>query len=111
MSSKNGTGQPELNQGTPPTETPAAAQETPPVNPVEGTPPPQAGEQGQDGEQEDNKKNEPDPNRKIGLVTFLQLSGTNKYTEAMLRSKNAMEAHTKAEWDQIVNDLLKKKVK
>jgi hypothetical protein len=58
-------------------------------------------------------KNEPDPNlgRKIGLVTFLQLSGSNKYVESMLRNKKSMESHTKTEWEQIVKDLLNKKVK
>jgi hypothetical protein len=104
-SHKNGTGQPELNQGTPALETPAAEQKIQDAVPAEGTPP------SRDGEQEDDKKNNAAPEQKIGLAAFIQLSGVNKYMEAMLRSNKAMEVHTKSEWEEVVTDLLKKKVK
>ena len=99
--SKNG--QPELTGGT----SPARAPESPPVTASAEETMPSA----QSVNQVDTKKDKPIPDRKIGLVTFLQVSGANKYVEAMLRSKNAMEAHTKAEWEQIVKNLLNKKVR
>lgn len=60
-----------------------------------------------------NKAQVPNLERKIGLVTFIQgcEPKPNKYVEAMLRSNHMMDAYTKAQWEQIVGDLLNKKVK
>jgi hypothetical protein len=55
-------------------------------------------------------KKKPDPNRKMSLVTFIRLAKPNKYVEAMLKYKLAMEVHTQTEWKQIITDLLKQKV-
>ena len=55
-------------------------------------------------------KNVPDPNKKIGFAIFIQRAKPNNYVEAMLKNKRAMEIHTLAEWQQIVKDLLNKKV-
>jgi hypothetical protein len=101
--SKNGTGQPELNQETAVPETSAVERETTPASPAAGSTPPE-------GSNRAGKENV-GPERKIGLVTFLQVSGANKYVEAILQSKYAMEAHTRAEWEQIVKGLLNRKVK
>lgn len=71
---------------------------------------------GDDNENSDqNKPDQDKPNleRKIGLVSFIQVSEPkpNKYVEAMLRSKYVMNVYTKVQWEQIVAELLNKKVK
>jgi hypothetical protein len=57
-----------------------------------------------------DKKEKPGDEKKIGLVTFIQSAEPNKYVVSMLKNKKAMEVHTKTEWEQIVDDLLKQKV-
>jgi hypothetical protein len=56
------------------------------------------------------KNNVPVSDKKIGFAVFVQRANPNKYVIAMLKSKNAMKVHTLEEWQQIVTDLLNKKV-
>jgi hypothetical protein len=65
---------------------------------------------GNTGNGNGDKKTKPDQTKKIGLVAFIQLTEPNKYVEAMLKSKRAMETHTETEWQQIVKDMLETKV-
>jgi len=59
---------------------------------------------------QDTLSEKKDGEKKIGLVTFVQLTEPNRYVVSMLKNKHGMEVHTKKEWEQIVEDLLKKKV-
>lgn len=47
----------------------------------------------------------------IGLERFLQLEPQKRGIIAILRSKYAAEIHLKAEWNEIVKDVLNRKVK
>ncbi|MCL2174475.1 MAG: hypothetical protein FWB73_00370 [Treponema sp.] len=82
----------------------------------EDSPPVEQDRQGADtqvnnsGDGSGDKKTKLDPDKKFGLVAFIQSSKPNKYVEAMLKKTKAMEAHTLAEWQQIVNKLLNQKV-
>lgn len=68
------------------------------------------------GGQDNGGNNTPPPDekkdgeKKMGLVTFIQTAEPNKYVISILKIKHGMEAHTKAEWEQIVKNLLNKKV-
>ena len=62
------------------------------------------------GDGNGDKETKPDLNKKIGLVAFIQSSKPNKYVQAMLKNKRALEAHTLTEWQQIVKELLNTKV-
>ena len=57
-----------------------------------------------------NGNDTPTPDEKMGLAIFVQRASPNKYVIAMLKNKNAMEVHTLEQWQQIVKDLLGKKV-
>ena len=89
--------------------TPSASesQTAPPEPPAASAGTGSGGGSGQGGKP---KKPESGSDKKIGLVTFIQLTEPNKYVAAMLKNKRSMEAHTKAEWEQIVTDLLNQKV-
>jgi len=62
------------------------------------------------GDGSGDKETKPDLSKKIGLVAFIQSSKPNKYVQAMLKNKRALEAHTLAEWQQIIKDMLNTKV-
>lgn len=47
----------------------------------------------------------------IGLERFLQLEPQKRGIIAILRSKYAAEIHLKAEWEEIVKNVLNRKVK
>nr|DAW67044.1 MAG TPA: hypothetical protein [Herelleviridae sp.] len=47
----------------------------------------------------------------IGLERFLQLEPQKRGIIAILRSKYAAEIHLKAEWNEIVKNILNRKVK
>ena len=47
----------------------------------------------------------------IGLERFLQLEPQKRGIIAILRSKYAAEIHLKAEWNEIVKNVLNRKVK
>lgn len=91
------------------TEKQTDAAQTPPANTAEDES--LKFDNGDKNEGKDNdKKENVNPDRKLGLTSFIQLSKPNKYVEAILRNRRSMEVHTLAEWQQIVKDLLKTKV-
>ncbi len=49
--------------------------------------------------------------QKIGLERFMQLEPQKRGIAAILRRKYAMEVHTQAEWESIVENVLNRKVK
>lgn len=48
------------------------------------------------------------PTTKIGVVKYLQLKPQPADIAALMKKKYAMKAYTVAEWDKIVDNLLKK---
>jgi hypothetical protein len=102
----------ESGSGAPPEETPLI-DDNPTAENSAGT---DNGGQGNAGSETQNN-NTPPPDKKkpggekqMGLVTFIQIAEPNKYVVSILKAKHGMEAHTKSEWEQIVKDLLNKKV-
>jgi len=100
----------ETGSGAPPEDTPLIDD-----NPAENSAGTDNGGQGNAGSGTQNNTPPPDQKKpggekQMGLVTFIQIAEPNKYVVPILKIKHGMEAHTKSEWEQIVKDLLNKKV-